>query len=102
MSLPRQELPSLYNAVLQQHCDRALLLHDGTDEDGPRAVFGKLMVSERCILLQAAICGRDLRQMYFGKLEPYAFPHLTTLNPTRYHRRGMARCGDSQSCASVQ
>ena len=43
----------------------------GQDEDGPRAVLGKLVASNRIILLQAVICGRDLRQMYFGKSAPY-------------------------------
>ena len=46
----------------------------GQDEDGPRAVLGKLVASNRIILLQAVICGRDLRQMYFGKSAPYDFP----------------------------
>ena len=55
--------------MLQQHYDRARLRYDGADEDGPRAVFGKLLVSDRFVVLQAVICSRELRQMYFGKRE---------------------------------
>ena len=32
--------------MLEQHCDRALVLHDPSDEDAPRMVFGKLVVSD--------------------------------------------------------
>ena len=65
--MPQPTPTSLYSVVVQQHCDRALLFYGSMDEDAPRPVFDKLVVSERFVLLQACICGRDLRQMYFGK-----------------------------------
>ena len=31
-------------------CDRALVLHDPSDEDAPRMVFGKLVVSDDFVM----------------------------------------------------
>ena len=42
---------TLYSVVVQQPYDRALLFHDSIDDDAPRAVFGKLIVSDRFVML---------------------------------------------------
>ncbi len=61
--------------MLEQHCDRALVLHDPSDEDAPRMVFGKLVVSDDFVML---------RRMYYAKVH-LPLQMLTSLPLSHLH-----------------